>query len=101
MLSGETNLTYSILLFVSRLLSVFRGKSSLPLKLIISCKSNPNFKESTGAPVAQWFKRWPTDLADRVGSSSRRNLLNHSIAQSLSLSTSHHPDMTGILLKKM
>ena len=22
-----------------------------------------------GAPVAQWFKRWPTDLADRVRSS--------------------------------
>ena len=20
--------------------------------------------ECTGAPVAQWFKRWPTDLAD-------------------------------------
>ena len=23
----------------------------------------------TGAPVAQWVKRWPTDLADRVRSS--------------------------------
>ena len=22
-----------------------------------------------GAPVAQWVKRWPTNLADRVGSS--------------------------------
>ena len=22
-----------------------------------------------GAPVAQWVKRWPTDLADRVRSS--------------------------------
>ena len=22
-----------------------------------------------GAPVAQWIKRWPTDLADRVRSS--------------------------------
>ena len=24
---------------------------------------------SLGAPVAQWVKRWPTDLADRVRSS--------------------------------
>ena len=25
--------------------------------------------QSFGAPVAQWVKRWPTDLADRVRSS--------------------------------
>ena len=55
-----------------------------------------------GAPVAQWVKRWPTDLA--VPSSiPTRGLLNRkwgSIAHSLSLSTSHRPDMTEILLKR-
>ena len=56
-----------------------------------------------GAPVAQWVKRWPTDLADRVQSPLRRNLLNRkrsSIAHSLSLSASHRPDMTETLLKR-
>ena len=28
-----------------------------------------SFSLSLGAPVAQWVKRWPTDLADRVRSS--------------------------------
>ena len=51
----------------------------------------------------QWVKRWPTDLADRVRSlleakSSQRK--GSSIAHSLSLSTSRHPDMTEILLKR-
>ena len=27
------------------------------------------FTENKGAPVTQWAKRWPTDLADRVRSS--------------------------------
>ena len=28
-----------------------------------------HFKSRKGAPVAQWVKRWPTDLAGRVRSS--------------------------------
>ena len=28
-----------------------------------------SFSDYPGAPVPQWVKRWPTDLADRVGSS--------------------------------
>ena len=34
-------------------------------KLLIS---QVNFLVVEGAPVAQWVKRWPTDLADRVPS---------------------------------
>ena len=30
---------------------------------------NGSFSNLVGAPVAQWVKRWPTDLADRVRSS--------------------------------
>ena len=59
---------------------------------------------SLGAPVAQWFKHWPTDLA--VVSSSPalgEGLFNRkrgSIAHSLSLSSARRPDMTEILLKR-
>ena len=65
-----------------------------------------------GAPVAQWVKRWPTDLAvpssiptrgEKKTKERKKNLLNRkrgSIAHSLSLSTSHRPDMTEILLKR-
>ena len=61
------------------------------------------FLTMLGAPVTQWVKRWPTDLADRVRSpleakSSHRK--RSSIAHSLSLSTSHCPDMTETLLKR-
>ena len=62
-----------------------------------------SLKVLVGAPVAQWVKRWPTDLADRVRSSLEGNLLNRkrsSIAHSLSLSSKHRPDMTEILLKR-
>ena len=54
-----------------------------------------------GAPVAKGVKRWPTDLADRVRSRSRRNLLDRkrsSIAHIILLSTSHRLDMTETLL---
>ena len=61
------------------------------------------FQRGGEAPVAQWVNHWPTDIADRV-----RSLLEAkssqpetgSIAHSLSLSTTHRPDMTKILLKK-
>ena len=54
------------------------------------------------APVAQWVKRWPTDLADRVRSSLevKSQLKRSSIAYSLSLSSEHRPDMIEILLKR-
>ena len=32
-------------------------------------RSNVFLLRVVGAPVAQWVKRWPTDLADRVRSS--------------------------------
>ena len=57
-----------------------------------------------GASVVQWVKRWPTDLAAAGSSPScGRDLFNckgGSITHSLSLSTSHHPDMTERLLKR-
>ena len=57
-----------------------------------------------GAPVAQWVKRWPTDLAVVSYSPARgEDLFNRkqgSIAHSLSLSSAHRPDMTEILLKR-
>ena len=62
---------------------------------------DPSYKSSTvvGALVAQWVKRWP-EFYPR----SRRNPLNRkwsSIAHCLSLSTSHRPDMTETLLKRL
>ena len=56
-----------------------------------------------GAPVAQWVKRWPADLADRVRSSlevKSSQPKRSSIAHSLSLSSEHRSDMTEILLKR-
>ena len=58
----------------------------------------------TRAPAAQWVKRWPTDLAVPSSSPARgEDLFDHkrgSIAHSLSLSPTHRPDMTEILLKR-
>ena len=77
--------------------------------LIIGTEKADPYIMDTGTPLAQWVKHWLTDLA--VPSSSpaqqgeRRNLLNckgGSIAHPLSLSTSHHPDITEIhVLLKM
>ena len=57
---------------------------------------------SVGASIAQCVKRWPAELvALSLSPSSGRHLLNPkwgSIAQSLSLSPTHRPDMTEILL---
>ena len=59
---------------------------------------------SQQAPVVQWVKRWPTDLAVVSSSTARfEDLFNRkrgSIAHSLSLSSAHRPDMTEILLKR-
>ena len=50
-------------------------------------------------------KRWPTDLAvpgsSPTGGGNRFNCERSFIGYSLSLSNSHHPDMTEILLKRM
>ena len=57
-----------------------------------------------GAPVAQWVKCWPTDLAVVSSSPARgEDIFNRkrgSIAHSLSLPSAHRPDMTEILLKR-
>ena len=37
--------------------------------LILPLKHCASFLSILGAPVSQWAKRWPTDLADRVRSS--------------------------------
>ena len=53
--------------------------------------------------MAQWVKRWTTDLAVPSSIPTRGEIFNRkpgSIAHSLSLSTSHRPDMTEILLKR-
>ena len=56
-----------------------------------------------GAMVAQWIKRWPTDLAVQSSSSAQGKIFltaNRVPLHSLSLSSAHHPDMTEILLKR-
>ena len=53
-----------------------------------------------GAPVAQWVKRWSTDLAVPSSSPARGDRKRGSIANSLSLSSAHRSDMTAILLKR-
>ena len=57
-------------------------------------------RERVGAPVAQWVRRWPTDLAPSGPSSprSKRNLLNRK--QGPLHTALHYPDMTAILLKR-
>ena len=63
--------------------------------------------ENRRAPVhvAQWVKRWPTDLAVMSSLPARGEIFSNrkrgSIAHSLSLSTCHPPDMTEILLKRL
>ena len=55
------------------------------------------------ALVAQSVKRWPTDLALSGSNPAEGNIFNRkrcSIAHSLSLSNSHRPDMTEILLNR-
>ena len=42
-------------------LNIFVRKSSLVMFILTG--------DYLGVPVAQWVKRWPTDLADRVRSS--------------------------------
>ena len=57
-----------------------------------------------GAWVAQWVKRWPTDLAVLSSIPTLGEIFSTvnggSIAHSLSLSTSHRPDITEMLLKR-
>ena len=57
----------------------------------------------TEAPVAQWVKRWSTDLAVPSLSPARGEIFStvngKSISNSLLLASSHRPDMTNILLK--
>ena len=43
---------------VTNMYSLLRSRSK-------NCTNSPGH---IGAPVAQWVKRWPTDLADRVRS---------------------------------
>ena len=64
------------------------------------------FTLALGGLVAQWIRHWPVDLAVLGLSSpppSGENLFNHKqgfIAHSLSLSSTHHPDITKVLMKR-
>ena len=57
------------------------------------------------AQVAQWVKVWPTDLAVMGSIPAWGEDLFYrkrgSIAHSLSLSSTHHPDITEILSTRM
>ena len=56
-----------------------------------------------GAPVAQWVKRWPPDLAVPSSSPARGEIfstINGSTTHSLSLSSAHRTDMTEILSER-
>ena len=54
-----------------------------------------------GAPVVQWVKRWPTDLAVESSSPARIfSIVNGVPLHSLSLSSAHRPDKTEIMLKR-
>ena len=52
--------------------------------------------------MAQWVKRWPTDLAVPSSIPTRGEISStvNGVAKSLSLSNSHRPDTTEILLKR-
>ena len=63
------------------------------------------YNKTTGAPVAQWDKRWLTDLAvpsSNLGleAKSSQPLTGFFGIHSLSLSTSHRFNMTEMLLKR-
>ena len=52
-----------------------------------------------GAPVCQWVKHWPTDLAVQGSSPACGEIF--ATVNGVSFHTAfHHPDMTEILLKK-
>ena len=64
------------------------------------CKA---MSESYLTMVAQYDKRWPTDLTVLGSRPVRENLSNPkrgSIAHSLSEPPSHRPDMTEVMLKR-
>ena len=69
---------------------------------VITLLSDTGFQ---GAPVAQWVKRWPTDLAVPGSIPALGEKLSNckwdSLAHSLSLSSYHCTDITEILLKRM
>ena len=57
----------------------------------------------TGAPVAQWVKRWPADLAvpsSRPALGEIFSSVNVFHCTQHSLSTPYHPNMTEIPLKR-
>ena len=63
------------------------------------------FTHEKKSPVAQWVKPWPADLvvvgSSPAGGGDLFNCNRGSIAHSLSISSTHHPDLTEILLKRM
>ena len=58
---------------------------------VIICGKGNNKANILGAPVAQWVKRWPTDLTVPSSIADRGSLL---------LSSAQRTDMTEILLKR-
>ena len=78
-----------------------RGSNSEPLDQYSSATGAPIYR---GTPIAQWVKRWPTDLAVPGSVLPKAEIFYNrkrsSIAHSLSLSSVHRPDMTKTLLKR-
>ena len=66
---------------------------------------SPVSLEPVGAPVAQWVKHWPSDLVvvslSPAAGGEILSAVNGVSFHSLSLSISHPPDMTEILLKML
>ena len=48
---------------------IFKDKNVKKCDCNENCHLGMGVHHQLGAPVAQWVKRWPTDLADRVRSS--------------------------------
>ena len=70
----------------------------------IGTSSESQSKGLKGAPVGQWVKRWPTDLAVADSIPAGENLSNRkqgSTANSLSISTSHYHNKIKIPLKRI
>ena len=64
----------------------------------LSGEATQPFLFCLGAPVAQWVKRWPTDL--EIPSSSHTRGKMFSTINGVPLHTAFHPGMTEILLKR-
>ena len=94
---------FKTVILMESLLSIFLHKNHVvnwfQLESARRGDSKRYFQYMTGALVAQWVKRWPSDLLVLISSPARSEFFSP-IAHSLSLKSDHRSDMTEILLKK-